>query len=120
MTRELKSFDEAPIARRRGRIDFRLRLRILHPILDMKNIFSILSTCIVTLSAAAGETNSPAPAEDRVGFPKDYAKTFEVLRTVSREEGKKLVTVYGNAQAASVTNRTHLPYPNGSVLVMET
>lgn len=75
---------------------------------------------VLALSATAAETNSPAPAKDRVGFPKDYAKTYEVLRTVSREEGKKLVTVYGNPQAASVTNRMQLPYPNGSVLVMET
>ena len=86
----------------------------------MKSILSLLSIFVLALSALAGETNSPAPAEDRVGFPKDYARTFEVLRTVSREEGKKVVTVYGNAPAASVTNRAQLPYPNGSVLVMET
>jgi hypothetical protein len=85
----------------------------------MKSLF-VLSTCILALSAVAGETNGPAPAEDRVGFPKDYAKAYEVLRTISREEGKKVVTVYGNTQAASVTNRAQLPYPYGSVLVMET
>jgi hypothetical protein len=55
-----------------------------------------------------------------VGFPTNYARTHEVLRTVSREEGKKVVTVYGNAPAASVTNISQLPYPYGSVLVMET
>ena len=82
--------------------------------------FLIFSSCVLALSAVAGETNSPAPAEDRVGFPKDYAKSYEVLRTITREEGKKLVTIYGNAQGASVTNRAQLPYPNGSVLVMET
>jgi hypothetical protein len=86
----------------------------------MKSILFLLSTCAVALSAVAGETNGPAPAEDRVGFPKDYAKTYEALRTISREEGKKVVTVYGNALAASITNRMQLPYPNGSVLVMET
>jgi hypothetical protein len=85
----------------------------------MKSLF-LLSACVLALSAAAGETNRPAPAEDRVGFPKDYAKTYEVLRTIARDEGKKLVTVYGNTQTASVTNRTQLPYPYGSVLVMET
>jgi hypothetical protein len=86
----------------------------------MNSILFLLATCVLTLSALAGETNSPAPAEDRVGFPKDYAKTYEILRTISREEGKKVVTVYGNALAASVTNPAQLPYPNGSVLVMET
>jgi len=72
------------------------------------------------VAAAAAEASNPAPTTDRVGFPKDYAKSYEVLRTVPREEGKKLVTVYGNRAAASVTNRTRLPYPNGSLLVMET
>ena len=80
----------------------------------------VISSVLFALSAVAGETNSPAPVEDRVGFPKDYAKTFEVLRTTPREEGKKVVTVYGNSLAASVTNRAQLPYPYGSVLVMET
>ena len=64
--------------------------------------------------------DNPAPAEDRVGFPKDYANTYEVLRTENRDEGKKLVTIYGNAPAASVTNWAQLPYPYDSVLVMET
>ncbi len=85
----------------------------------MKSLL-FFSFCLLALPARPAETNSPAPAEDRVGFPKNYARTFEVLRTVTREEGKKVVTVYGNAQAASVTNRAQLPYPNGSVFVMET
>jgi len=82
--------------------------------------FLILAFLAQSLTVDAAETISPAPATDRVGFPKDYAKNYVVLRTVSRDEGKKLVTVYGNRAAASVTNRAHLPYPNGSVLVMET
>lgn len=86
----------------------------------MKSLLSLLSSFVLALSVLAGETNSPAPAEDRVGFPKNYAKTFEVLRTVSREEGKKVVTVYGNAQVASITKQAQFPYPYGSVLVMET
>ncbi len=66
------------------------------------------------------EEPSPAPAEDNVGFPKDYAKSFSVLRTVIRDDGAKLVTIYGNKPAASVTNTVQLPYPYGSVIVMET
>lgn len=79
-----------------------------------------LSLCGLCLSAAAAETNNPAPTVDRVGFPKDYASAYEILRTVSRDDGKKVVTVYGNREAATVTNKTQLPYPNGSILVMET
>lgn len=85
----------------------------------MKNLFLGL-ICLLAMSTPAAETNSPAPAEDRVGFPKDYARDYEVLRTTRREDGRKLVTVYGNKPAASVTNLAQLPYPYGSVLVMET
>src|SRR5262249_16001377 len=49
-----------------------------------------------------------------------YGQTFIVLRTVNKSMEHKVVTVYGNALAASVTNRAQLPYPYGSVLVMET
>ncbi len=93
---------------------------MLHSIHDMKTVLALSFLGLSLVSAAAAETNSPAPTADRVGFPKDYAKSYEVLRTVPREDGKKLVTVYGNRAAASVTNRTQLPYPQGSVLVMET
>lgn len=86
----------------------------------MKNILFSAIFALSLVTATAAETNGPAPATDRVGFPTNYAKSYEVLRTVPRDEGKKLVTVYGNRAAASMTNRTQLPYPNGSVLVMET
>lgn len=79
-----------------------------------------LSLCTLASSIIAAEANGPAPAEDRVGFPKEYAKSFEVLRTVIREEGRKIVTIYGNAPAASVTKPSDLPYPYGAILVMET
>ena len=42
------------------------------------------------------------------------------MRTVNKENESKVVTVYGNAPAASVTSATQLPYPYGSVIVMET
>ena len=64
--------------------------------------------------------NSAAPIEDRVGFPRDYAKVFEVLRTFERPEKQQIVTVFGNDRAASVRDASALPYPYGSILVMET
>lgn len=72
------------------------------------------------LAAESEKTPAPAPAVDRVGFPKAYAETFQVLRTVNKEKELKVVTVYGNEPAASVTNAAQLPYPYGSVIVMET
>jgi len=75
---------------------------------------------IWTAVPAEPDQLSGGKGEDRVGFPKDYSTTFSVLRTVVREDGAKLVTIYGNGPAASVANKTQLPYPFGSVLVMET
>lgn len=72
------------------------------------------------LAADSGKLPAPAPAVDRVGFPKAYAETFQVLRTVNKEKELKVVTVYGNEPAASITNAAQLPYPYGSVIVMET
>jgi hypothetical protein len=82
-----------------------------------------LLLCLVAASLLAAEAEkSPVPAStvDRVGFPKDYLETFQVLRTVTKTNEQKVVTIYGNKAAASVTNSVQLPYPYGSVIVMET
>lgn len=55
---------------------------------------------------------------DRVGFPADY-RGWAVLRTANITQQAQLGTIYGNAQAASIRDVGTLPYPNGSVLVME-
>lgn len=68
-------------------------------------------------SATAPE---PAPATDRVGFPKNYRETFTVLRRENRAKKQQVVTSYGNAAAASVERKEQLPYPYGSVFVLET
>ena len=79
----------------------------------------IILTTAATLPAA--EAKSPgAPTVDRVGFPKDYAEKFQVLRSVNRAEKQQVVTVYGNTPAASVARTNDLPYPYGSIIVMET
>jgi hypothetical protein len=62
----------------------------------------------------------PAPEGDRVGFPKNYREEFTVLRRVNRAEKQQVVTVYGNERAASVKQADDLPYPYGSIIVMET
>ena len=63
---------------------------------------------------------NPAPSTDRVGFPEGYEQSYTVLRSFVKEKQQQLVTVYGNRLAASVTETRQLPYPFGSVLVMET
>ncbi len=86
---------------------------------DVKGEHSLLNA-IVRVYRSRNTEDPPAPKEDRVGFPKDYSKTFEVLRTIERPEKQQIVTVFGNERAASVRRSEDLPYPYGSVIVMET
>jgi uncharacterized protein (TIGR02246 family) len=64
---------------------------------------------------------SAAPKEDRVGFPKDYRNVFKVLGVPARTNASAafVMTAYGNDLARSVTNGSQLPYPNGSIILME-
>lgn len=62
---------------------------------------------------------SSAPWQDRVGFPRDYRKSFKVLSVKVRDEAPRVLTRYGNDLAASVERPAQLPYPEGSILVME-
>lgn len=86
---------------------------------DVKGEHSLLDA-IARVYRSRSTQKPPAPKVDRVGFPKNYAKTFAVLRTVERPEKQQVVTVYGNEWAASVRRFEDLPYPYGSVIVMET
>src|SRR5262245_29742010 len=86
-----------------------------------RNTGFLLCIAASTLLAAEPEKSPlPAPTVDRVGFPKGYREAFQVLRTVNKTNEQKVVTIYGNKAAASVTNSAQLPYPYGSIIVMET
>lgn len=63
---------------------------------------------------AAGPDDHP----DRVGFPADY-RSYAILRSANITQQARLGTIYGNAKAASIDDVSKLPYPNGSVVVME-
>ncbi len=68
--------------------------------------------------AAIGSRLSAADPADRVGFPADYPR-FAVLRAANITQQKRLGTIYANVPAASLHDVAKLPYPNGSVIVME-
>lgn len=92
----------------------------VHP---MKHSIATLAAILAfwfSLPAADAPPLEPASSVDRVGFPTNYPSAYQVLRTTIRKKEQKVVTVYGNSQAASVTNLTQLPYPHDAVLVMET
>lgn len=80
---------------------------------------AILSIAALTAHAIGAEPE-PALAADRVGFPTNYRTKYKILRLVDRSKEGKVVTVYGNEIAASVVSTNQLPYPNDSVIVMET
>jgi hypothetical protein len=66
-----------------------------------------------------GSLAASAPTNDRVGFPRDYRTRFKVLGVIVKEQGLRVSTVYGNEQAAAVTSRENLPYPEGSIILVE-
>lgn len=66
-----------------------------------------------------GSLAASAPGTDRVGFPKDYQTRFKVLGVIVNEKALRVSTVYGNEQAATVTSREQLPFPEGSIILME-
>jgi hypothetical protein len=88
--------------------------------MTFKTVFSLALLAWSILESNAEEKSAMAPTQDRVGFPTGYARIYQVLRIVNKREEQKVVTVYGNKEAASVTNAAQLPYPNGSIIVMET
>jgi hypothetical protein len=80
----------------------------------------LLILSLMRLGPPFRSDGNPAPSTDRVGFPDGYEQSYSVLRSFVKEKQHQLVTVYGNRLAASVTETRQLPYPFGSVLVMET
>lgn len=86
------------------------------------SILAGLGVMALAAEAPAPEPSGekPAPQTDRVQFPEGYVENFKIVRTVDRAEKGQVVTVYANDKAASVTRTNDLPYPFGSILVMET
>ncbi len=78
-----------------------------------------LPAALLLQAAAPAPATGPGPTVDRVGFPVDYQKTFQPLRTFNRAKPRNLITVYANPTAAAVADSGDLPYPHGSVFVME-
>jgi hypothetical protein len=66
-----------------------------------------------------GSLTASAPTTDRVGFPKDYLTRFKVIGVIFNEKELRVSTVYGNEQAATVTSHDQLPFPEGSIILME-
>jgi hypothetical protein len=73
---------------------------------------------IVAATLFATEAAKDPLAEDRVGLPADYAKTFEVVRRFNGAQRSKAVTVYANPAAGATRDVSKLPYADGSIFVV--
>ena len=71
---------------------------------------AILGTAVVTGAAQ--------PAADPVTYPAGY-QAFEQIRTITVKRDPPVGVVFVNGPAASVAAAAQLPYPYGSVVVME-
>lgn len=92
--------------------------------MERKRIATCKVMCVIgaMLLGHAASSNPPAsatPAIDRVGFPEDYRTRFKVLGVIVKEQELKVNTVYGNELAATVTSRDQLPFPEGSIILVE-
>ena len=86
----------------------------------MRKLILICLPVLVSVLPLVTQT-PPAPQEDRVGFPKDYATEMKILYVLDRADNRQVRTIYGNDLAASVTNGlSAADYPYGSIVVMET
>jgi len=68
---------------------------------------------------AAESTPVARPVAALVPFPQNYQTAFKVIRAVNAKRETKLGTIYANEPAASVGDLSKLPYPGGSIMVME-
>lgn len=73
---------------------------------------------VMTAVVGAVMTAAAQPAADPVGFPADY-QSFKQIRTTTVKQDPPNGAVFVNAAAAAVETKTQLPYPYGSIVVME-
>ena len=86
----------------------------------ISNALPICAGLLALVVTGEDKKDPPAPASDRVGFPAGYRETFQEVRFFNRTNEQQVVTIYENARAASVKQISDLPYPYGSIVVMET
>lgn len=80
---------------------------------------SLLLAGGVALGLATQAVGQNDAVVDRVGFPVGYQNDYTVIRTVNKTQPMKFATIYANHAAASIKETGQLPYPAGSILVME-
>ena len=81
---------------------------------------SFVAGFLALMVLAGSSQKEPTSTTRHLAFPKGYQDRYQVLCRFDKPGKKETVTVYGNELAASVSGVSQLPYPYGSVIVMET
>lgn len=90
----------------------------MHRSRTLRTILALTTWFGMVVVLAQGESDPPAPTEDRVGFPEGYSSDYDVLYKFDRPDNTQVRVVYGNEEAAEA--RPGDPFPYGSIIVMET
>jgi hypothetical protein len=87
--------------------------------MNFPRVFFFFGIAVVSSVLASEAGKATHATDERVPFPASYQTAFQEIRA-SNKTGQSLVgTIYANAPAASIKELDKLPYPEGSVLVME-
>lgn len=68
---------------------------------------------------AARSAQPDVPGRNASGYPANYRFDFAPLGVVFNERSSEITATYANAAAASVDRAARLPYPEGSMFLME-
>jgi hypothetical protein len=97
-----------------------MSVRFFAPVKTHLSLFPAIPGLMLAFSLAGAEAVKDTDAVPaRVPFPKDYQTTFHKIRVANQPSSSELGTIYANDPAASIGELGQLPYPDGSVFVME-
>jgi hypothetical protein len=82
-------------------------------------VLVLLGLALASSLVAVEVTQENTAAANRVPLPQDYQTAFQEVRASNKKAETLLGTIYANPAAASVRELEKLPYPAGSIFVME-
>ena len=80
---------------------------------------TFLAIALVLAMALLHRASAAPPAANGLAFPSNYPTAFARLGVGIGKEDPAIHTAYANEAAAAIKLTEQLPYPNGSVILME-
>jgi hypothetical protein len=87
--------------------------------MKIPHVSLLLGITLVSALLAAEVGKDNASDQGRVPFPKNYQTAFQEIRASNKTGQTLLGTIYASPSAAAIKELPQLPYPNGSVVIME-